>query len=237
MKKLFVALLCFPLALFSQDDNPATVYEVVNISVERGYEDAFEAAVKAHDAKFHAEAPYKAELFYNINGPNAGTYSWIMGPMKYADMENRPGEGNHDDDWDAAMEHAKAHGPSYWSFDDDLSTTAEGNDNSKRLLWVYDLKSGKGKRWAELVEQVKEVYEKKRPNESFWVVWNEFADTDAGMDAVVLFPFDEWAWMDKQSTFPKEFEEVFGPGSWHHFLNEFSDAVNGRVDWMRVRVD
>lgn len=237
MKKLLVALLLCPLMAFSQEADQPSLYEVVNIKVKAGEEKAFEDAVKAHDAKFHAADPYKARLFFNINGPSGGSYSWIMGPMNYAAMENRPGEGEHDDDWDSVMTHAKgAQSPTYWSLDRELSHMAEG-DNSKRVIWMYDIKQGQSKRWGELIGQVKEVYEKKRPTEPLYVVWNEFANTKAGMDAAVIFPFEEWSWMDRKSTFPKLYEELNGAGSWHHFLNEFSKTVDGRVDWMRYQVN
>jgi len=43
--------------------------------------------------------------------------------------------------------------------------------------------------------------------------------------------------MDRKSNFGKEYEEVHGEGSWHTFLNAFSETVEGRVDWLRERVN
>lgn len=99
----------------------------------------------------------------------------------------------------------------------------------------YNLRAGS--RFSELVGKVKEVYDKKRPDEAFGVAWNEFANTQAGMDAVILFNFDKWAFMDRQNSFGKDFEEVHGEGSWHNFLNQFSEVTDGRIDWMRTRID
>jgi hypothetical protein len=214
------------------------LFEVVNIHVKKGMDDAFKAAVKAHDEKFHSsDGLYSARLFYNLNGHSGGTYSWIMGPTTWTAMDTRPGKGAHDDDWkkvEALVEHFDS--PTYWSFSTELSQAIDGVSPEKRMIWMYDIKRGQGARWAELVGKVKKVYNEKRPTESFWVVWNEFADSKAGMDAAVIFAFDNWAWMDRNSDFGKEFDEVHGDGTWHHFLNEFGDVTDGRVDWLREQV-
>ena len=240
MKRLLFILLCLPLALFSQEDNQPNLFETVGIHVKPGQDKAFEAAVKAHNMKFHAEGTaYRARLFYNINGPLGGTYSWIMGPMNWASYEGRPGEGAHDDDWDTNVDPLveKYEVPNYWTYSAKLSHSIEGQSPQNRLLWVYDLIPGQGSRWSELVEKVKAVYAAKRPTEQFWVVWNEFADTKLGMDVALIFPFDDWAWMDRDSNFGKLYEEVHGEGTWHNFLNDFNATVQGRVDWLRRRID
>jgi hypothetical protein len=238
MKKLLVILFFLPFMLQAQDAPKQNLYISVNMDVKDGMEDAFKAAVKSHNAAYHAEdSPYRARLFYNINGPSGGMYTWVMGPTSYTALDSRPGEGAHDDDWKNVSDLVEKFGtPSYWTYSEKLSQAVEGK-NSKRVIWMYDIKSGQGKRWSELVGKVKEVYEAKRPTESFYVVWNEFANTNAGMDAAIIFPFDKWAWMDRNSNFSEEYEEVHGPGSWHHFLNEFTETTNGRVDWLRTLID
>jgi hypothetical protein len=225
--------------LFGQDEKPPNLWETINITVKPGHEEAFEAAVKAHNTKFHAEdGLYRAELGYNINGPHGGTYTWLMGPTSYTAMDSRPGKGDHDQDWKNVGAHVEKYGsPEYWSHSVKLSHFVEGQTNSKRLIWLYDIRKGQATRWAELVGKVKEVYSKKRPTENFLVVWNDFADTKAGRDAAVIFPFDKYAWMDRQSNFSKDYEEVHGAGTWHNFLNEFNDTIDGRVDWLREMID
>lgn len=239
MKNLLLFLLCIPLIAFSQEEPQANLYEVVNIQVIPGKEKAFEAAVKAHNKKFHPEGgDHYARLFYNINGPSGGAYSWILGPTSWTAMDNRPDEGEHNDDWNKVVAFVeKFESPTYWKFSDKLSQTIENVSPPKRLIWAYDIKRGQGARWAELIGKVKEVYEAKRPEEHFWVVWNEFADTKSGMDAVIIFAFDKWSWMDRESNFIKDYEEVHGEGTWYAFLDEFMDTIDGRVDWLRERID
>ena len=239
MKNLLIALLCFPILAFCQEDVQTNLYETVNIRVKPGQEKAFEAAVKAHNMKYHPkDGNYHGRLFYNVNGPNGGTYSWIMGPTNWTAMDNRPSNDAHEADWDKVVALVdKFESPSYWGFSQELSNVIENVSPPKRLIWMYDIKKGKSAQWAELVEKVKKVYETKRPTEHFWVLWNEFANTDAGMDAVIIFAFDKWSWLDRKSNFSKEFEEVHGEGTWHNFLNAFNETVHGRVDWLRERID
>jgi hypothetical protein len=224
---------------FSQDQVQANLFETVNIHVKPGQEKAFEAAVKAHNMKYHPEdGDYHGRLFYNINGPIGGAYSYIMGPTSWTAMDSRPTGSDHDNDWAKVVAMTeKIESPVYWSFSEVLSNEVENISPSKRMIWMYDLKNGQEARWAELVGKVKEVYKAKRPTEPFWVLWNEFANTEAGMDAVIIFAFDKWSWLDRKNNFAKEYEEVHGEGSWHTFLNAFSETVNGRVDWLRERVN
>jgi len=233
---VMLALLMIPGFLTAQADKQ-NLYEVVRIKVKAGQEKAFEAAVMTHNDAFHGEGLYRASLAFNINGPFGGTYSWIMGPTNYAAMDSRPSEGAHDDDWakvNAFIEEVSP--PTYWTFDRENSHLVENDASDKDLIWVYDIKSGQRHRWAELVGKVKEVYEKKRPNESFRVVWNEFSDTKQGHDAAILFGMEKWAYLDLDRDFGKTFEEVHGPNTWNNFLNDFRATVNGRVDFLRADV-
>ncbi|HKK89262.1 MAG TPA: hypothetical protein VJ917_10450 [Saprospiraceae bacterium] len=238
MKNLLLVLLCLPLFLFAQEEKKANMYEVINMKVKRGQEDGFEAAIKAHNEQFHNDGDYRAFLMYNVNGPLGGHYSWVMGPTNWAAMDNRPGEGAHDDDWENVDQHVASYSsPGYWNMSDKLSHIARDEGYSKRLIWMYDIRPGKYARFSELIGKVKEVYKEKRPEESYWVVWNQFANSDKGWDVALIFGMDKWAEMDENSAFGPMFEEIHGPGTWHTFLNEFNDTVDGRIDWIRHVVD
>ncbi|MCB0663114.1 MAG: hypothetical protein KDC24_10265, partial [Saprospiraceae bacterium] len=115
MKNLIIALLVLPVFLFGQNNDP-NMYEALTITVKRGMEDKFEAAVKAHNQKFHTDSLYQASLGYNESGPNGGTYTWIMGPTNWGAMDDRPGKGAHDEDWKNVDQYVESYSsPSYWS--------------------------------------------------------------------------------------------------------------------------
>lgn len=215
------------------------LFEVVYLKIQKGQEKAFEAAVKKHNTKYHPEgSAYDAALFYIINGPDGGKYSWIMGPTSFTAMDTRPGEGAHDDDWSGVGTFVEsADSPTYWSTDNNLSHRGTNVSGGKSMVWIFDLKTGKATRWMELVAKIKEVYAKQRPEESMLVFWNEFADTKAGRDAAVVFPFSKWAWLDRESDFYKDYEKVHGEETWAYFLSEFRACTDGRVDFLRQRID
>lgn len=237
MKKLFFLLLLLPIYLIGQDAAAPDMYEVITMKVKRGSEDKFVEAVKAHNAKYHTDSLYHARLAYNVTGPRGGTYTWIMGPTNWTAIDARPGKGGHDEDWKNVDQYVEKYSPpSYWTYSDKLSHWVEGTNKDKRLLWAYNIKRGKGSRWAELVGKIKEVYEEKLPEESFWVVWNNMSDGNDGFDAVIIWGFENWGTLDRQRDFGALYEEVHGNGSWHTFLNEFTETVEERVDWMREMV-
>jgi hypothetical protein len=229
--------------MFAQEEEeaakPPTLFELINIKVKAGHADEFEAAVKAHNEKFHAEGtPYQAICTYNINGPLAGHYTWIMGPTTYTHLDDRPGEGAHDDDWDLVAEHIESFdGQDYWSMSTKLSYVPEMEIFPKRMVWVYDIKQGKGMRWAELIGKITEVYAKQRPTENFFVVWHDLADTRKGWDVAIVWGFDKWSWLDDDRNFQDDFEAVHGEGTWNNWIDEFMETIDGRVDWMREVVD
>ena len=238
MKKLLLVLFLLPTLIFGQTTSEPGLYEVVYLKINKGQEKLFEAAVKKHNTEFHKQGTlYHAGVNYIINGPDGGQYSWNMGPTNYTAMDTRPSEGAHNDDWKNVSQYVEsASSPGYWSEDKKLTTRGSEVSGGMSLVWVYDLKSGKAARWKELVSKIKEVYVAKRPKESLLVYWNEFADTKAGRDVAIIFPFDKWAWLDRDSKFNMDYESVHGVGTWASFLSEFRDCLDGRIDFLRERI-
>jgi hypothetical protein len=239
MKNLVFVLLFLPLMAFSQEESKDNLFEVVNIYAKAGQKKALETAVKEHNEKYHSEdGDYHATLYYNINGPNGGSYAWIMGPSSWSAMDNRPTNDEHDADWAKIEELTRwIESPTYWKYSDRLSHDNGEASSSKRLIWMYNIKKMQGRRWAELVEKVKKVYEEKRPDQPFWVCWNEFANGSDGMDAAIIFPFENWSWMDRDGKFSEDFEAVHGENSWDYFIDEFVATVEERVDVIRERIE
>lgn len=238
MKNFLLVLLCLPLIAFSQEKPEAKLFEVVTIYPKSGKNQAMEKAIKAHNEKYHPEGDHHAELYYNINGPDGGSYAWIMGPTSWTAMDNRPVKGDHDASWAKIEEMTRwIQSPGYWEYSSELSHENGEAIGGKRLIWVYDIKQMHQRRWGELVAQVKMVYAEKRPTQPFLVYWNEFATGNEGRDAAVIFPFENWSWLDRDSKFSKDFEAVHGEETWDYFIDEFLKTVESRVDIIRERID
>ena len=237
MKKFLLILFSLPILLIGQESDDPSLWEVVNIKVKAGQEEAFEAAVKAHNEKFHGEGPHQAQLFFHINGPDGGKYQWVMGPTNWAALDSRPADDAHNDDWAKVLAMTEySDSPQYWSTDLANSQLTGNAAKNKSTMWMYDLKRGKEAQWAKLVSTVKQVYAEKLPDEDFFVGWNELSNNE-GEDAIIIFTMEKWAERDQQRYFPEIYESVHGKGSWFPFLTHVQDCFHSRVDWFRERID
>ncbi|MFN2458598.1 MAG: hypothetical protein ABR502_10380, partial [Chitinophagaceae bacterium] len=142
MKKLLtVALLLATTYAFSQGKTLSQVYFV---KPKMGQGLAWEAAWKAHVAKFH-NTEDKVNVYEVLTGPNAGSYHEIHGPMSYADMDKeRSNQAAHNLDWErtVAPKLEFEHGPMVMSFRDTLSFNTNIQAD-KFLVNVYHIKPGK----------------------------------------------------------------------------------------------
>ena len=125
---------------------PQTMVENMYILPKRGMEDKLEAAVKAHNTKFHPEGPYVAGLRKIEYGEKAGWYVFIYGPTTYDNLDNRPEKANgHDADWSTTVDPLiETYGTtSLWNLDKDLSFGYDILKKSKYYeIWSVKLKEG-----------------------------------------------------------------------------------------------
>ena len=225
--------------LCSQATDESELFEVIHIKVKLGQEKAFEEVVKKHNLQYHKEGtPYEAHLYYLVNGPDGGQYAWIMGPTNYSAMDTRPDDDAHEKDWSSVVTYAESiSAPIYWRSNPALTYRGTDGASDKSLIYMYDIKVGQYDKFKSLVDQAKEVYATKRPEESLLTFFNDFADTKAGKDAGILFPLKNWGVLDKDPDFPKLFNEVHGKGSYDLFKNGLQECVNGRSDVLRVKIN
>ncbi len=84
MKRIILLLLMFSsLAVYAQKTDLSTVNTV---KPKKGQKMAFEAAYKAHIAKFH-KASENINVYEIMSGPNAGMYHLVNGGRSYADFD------------------------------------------------------------------------------------------------------------------------------------------------------
>ena len=126
------------------------MYSTEQIRIVKGKEKEFESAVKAHNEKYHKEGTHQAWLRKFLAGPKAGTYVWISGPKMFRDMETRPGEGAHADDWTNNVDpYVKYYGTvEFWKNNKKLSFTAPDSENDKlNQVWYIDVEKGAWERF------------------------------------------------------------------------------------------
>ena len=237
LTKFLTALLCAPMLLFAQEED-ASKYSMVNaeyIKVKEGMEEKFVAAVKSHNAKFHAEAPYQSSLFRVTTGNEAGWFIWTMGTMTFTDLDDAPGQGAHADDWRKTIApYVEEYGRTeFWRLNEKLSSF-DNDSEPMQTVWFLDVKRGEYYRFKAFMEKVAKIHKDQKDEMHVWM--SQFNQGD-GRDVAITWPFDKWADLDTDDwKMKEEFEKEYGEGSWDDALDEWDDIVEGVVQevWERV---
>jgi hypothetical protein len=211
----------------ASDEKPATVAETVYILPKKGMEASFEAAVTAHDLKFHPDGQYRASLRKVEYGEKSGWYVWVFGPTTYAALDTRPTKENgHADDWSKTIDPlVETYGEtSLWNFNPDLSYGMDILRKSKYYeVWRAQLKPGQYYRFKAIAEKQKQAYES-MANTAF-IIFENPVHTGKSGDVAILWSFntyDEWS---KDAGSKKAYEKLFGDGSWQQMVDEWQDIM------------
>jgi hypothetical protein len=230
MKKLMLMVaLMLPFLTVAQDDEPEYImYRNIKLTPKKDKIADFMKAVSDHNKKYHSGAqPFYANVWMPISGPDMGSIIYSIGPLTYADMDNRKlGEG-HDEDWQKALalcEDISDQG--FWRLNPETSTPS-GPQYGKLRIRMITVAAGEGYRFQAVMKKIAEVYAKKEYDRSHWIFNRRGASNDGG-DVAVVFGYNNWAEMDL--NFSKDYEEVHGEGSWDLFLEEIEEAVEGVED-------
>ena len=234
MKKLLIAVfLCIPVLLFAQDkeEKKYTMYETIYLKPDGENAAKLIENLKAHNKKYHNKAPYSAYVFNVANGPNAGQMIWMMGPLTFADLDNRPSKDGHDDDWmkNVVPYLAGTGTVEYWKRDDDLSNiVGEPRPMAYNRFWKVDRDNGflvDG-----LLKQISATI-KAMEGENPWGVWdNMFRQGDMGRHIVTSSGMNNWAEMDDDQNFKETFIKVHGENSWMTFVQSMDIAFEDSFD-------
>lgn len=232
MKMLLFALI-LPLAMMAQEEKESySMWQTIYLTPNTANLKALGTAMASHNKTFHKDGPYRASVYNVANGPNTGKMVWVMGPLTYPDLDKRPSEGGHDEDWrDKVMPNVtKVDQGEYWRTDAKLSNFKEDNGPSK-LIYVryHEINDGQGYRLNAHMAKISETI-KSMPNggPEWGVFYNEFwQGNKIGRHVATCMYMDSWAEMDRDMDFKKAFEAKHGENSWTAFLDDaraiFSD--------------
>lgn len=226
MKKLILySLVLFCLPLMAQND---IMFEMVTMTPKDGMSDALISKMKMHNDKFHAQNPYGARVYSINTGKQAGKLVWTMGPTTWTDMETRPGEGAHDDDWKNVTDMLEDEiNVEYFRFEPSLSNFPKDFDIKNLWIRFTDLTAWEEYRFRALMEKIQKVYAEKMPDRTRGVYYNTMGNSKDGRDVMTVQFFDNLSWMDERGEMPKLFEEVYGVNSWMNFMREIEEVVEG----------
>jgi hypothetical protein len=243
MKKyIFMVLIagCLAMNSFAQSGSGSTPMAIESLMLmpKRGMEEKFEAAVLAHNRKFHPDGPYVAGLRKIDYGPNAGWYVWVFGPTAYGSYDTRPTKENgHEQDWtttiDPLIETYGATG--FWNFNTELSYGWDIFKKSKHYeIWSVDLKAKQYYRFKELMGKLRKVYES-LGNTAFIVLDNNLHAQD-GPDVVLIWSFNTYSDWQKDPGPKAAWEKMYGEGTWQTAMEEWTDMINGYNSEIRSNI-
>jgi hypothetical protein len=243
MKNYMILVLiagCFAVNTFAQSGSGTTpmAIETLMMMPKRGMEDKFEAAVVAHNKKFHPEGPYVAGLRKIDYGQKAGWYVWVFGPTTFGSLDTRPTKENgHEQDWnttvDPLVDEYGAAG--LWNYNSELSYGLDIFKKAKHYeSWGIDLKPKQYYRFKALCEKLRKTYEADGKT-AFLVLDNNLHGKDVADVAIVwsFTTFDEW----QKDPGPKAtYEKLFGAGSWQTAMDEWMDMINDYTSEIRSNI-
>lgn len=223
---ILFGLLAFVLTgLHAQTDY--TQWVVVDLKPKADKIGQLEAGLAAHNKKYHTADPYKAYVWSVNTGPNSGSYTWLMGPITFTQMDGRATNAEHDVDWNNnVLAHCETvPNISYWRWDNEINYAPEGSQNfTKSRLRFNTIRPGEGDRYEDQLKKIVEVYKQKKYPASYNVYWHFGASE--GPHVAVGIDFDKWAFFDAPNTFVVDFESIHGEGSYERFLEELDIAID-----------
>ncbi len=233
MKKkliLIFVIIAFVYSGFAQETD-YKMYEMICLTPKYEKLKELGEAITKHNKEFHNEDPYKASVWMAHTGPHTGEWVWVMGPLTFTDMDNRPETKEHLEDWrDNVMPHVKKMSEGeYWKLDDKVSYLPEDSFTGKEIWAVYDIEPFDDYRFTALLEKVIEVYKEKSYPNHLEVYRTQFSSA-SGRDVAISFGFKNWAFFDEEDKFWKDYEEVHGEGSKWKFFEEYRDVVISTYD-------
>ena len=229
MRALLISLLLLPCLMMGQTDAGYPVFENGMITAQPGKIQQFEAGMAAHNKKYHSAGPYGARVYWISNGKNVGKYMWVMGPLPWAALDQRPADEGHDADWNTnVLPYATAEGDqTYWRFHPDLSGFPTDFTLKYLKVMMMDIAPFKDQQFFGMLQKVKKVMAAKHPNAFYGMYTNELPSSEDGRDFAFVDFFDSMSFMGQEDTFMADFEAVHGAGSFLTFMEEMQSAIAG----------
>ncbi|SEQ82679.1 hypothetical protein SAMN05421824_2418 [Hyunsoonleella jejuensis] len=227
----FLVMVCLvfsaSLSLSAQDESKDNVLESIMMTPDYKDLKTLGENMRAHNAKYHKDGPYKARVYNISTGPNAGSFVWMMGPTTYTHLDKRPTNDGHDEDWrDNVMPFIKKiHTVEFWKMDNELSNMSmmDGDDAKHPVIFVryHEIKDGEIPGAFSFLEYVSKTLKAMEGGKNPWGVYvNEFRQGDLGRHIATVGFLKNWAEMDEEGeNFKDVFEKTHGANKWQFFLD------------------
>ena len=237
MKKqliLTLSLLIIATFAFGQEEYSYHVWETTYIIPKKGHGQDLGKALLEHKKMFHPEGTHNATIHAISVGKMQGAYSWMIGPMKFADVDNKPKGENYESWMENGDKFVKKYGNTeYWVSADKLSYWPENPEPSAMIHCIYwDVKQGKQQELDKLLAKAVKVFKENKYKNS-WGIYKAAFNTGSGRDVCAVMTFDNWAYFDSDLGFVKDYETMYGEGTFAEFMDSFYSLIESGTDEIR----
>ncbi len=238
MKNLFfIFLLVFMgTGLFAQgaEDPGDIMFESIILVPDMEEYPTLRANLAAHNKKYHStEGPYRAWVYEVMTGPNVGKIVWMMGPLTFADLDNRPSDAGHDEDWATnvvpyleKVEHGE-----YWKRDGALSLPMTEETYPLIYIRYHNIAKGQGYRVDALLEKMSATI-KSMDHVTSWSLYdNQFRQGLAtGRHIASVSGMKNWAELDDEWGFGAAYNKLHGTNAMNGFVREMNEVISNSWD-------
>lgn len=193
--------------------------------------------MRKHNQKFHNEGPYNVTVYTISSGPNTDKIVWMMGPLKFADLDGRPtAGGGHDEDWrDNVLPYIKKEeNGEYWQQDDKVSNVSmlTPNPSEYPILFVryWEINSEHGHSLDRVLKQVSDAVKAMEGDNPWGVYENVFRQGNLGRHYATVSFMKKWAEFDDDPKFKAAYLKKHGQDSWDAFIRDGDQVFDNSWD-------
>lgn len=231
MKKLtsFFAILFITFSAIAEDTKTYTQWDTFRFTINNQDAKIFTKNMRAHIKKYHVESPLKTKIYNVAYGPNSNDLIWVMGPVSFSELDARPDNKKHDEDW---ADNINPYIVSYkqsevWRNMEGLvinNLTEKSSSPEKYIARYLTVSSNQDSDVAKyLLMQIKKTLDKIGKVKYWAVMDNQFIQGSInGRHFMGLTSMDSWSELDEDYEFKMHFEELYGKGSFKAFMANYA---------------
>lgn len=231
--------LFFTFTTIAEESKVYTQWDTFRFTINNQYAKKFTENMRAHIKKYHVKGPVKAKIYNVTYGPNANELIWVMGPVSFSELDARPDNNKHDEDWaDNINPYITAYNQSeIWRVMEGLViNNLDGKSSDPERFFARYLTVNADQE-SEVIKylmmQIKATLEK-IGKIKYWVIMDNLfiQGNDNGRHMMGLSSMDSWAEYDEDWEFGKHFEEIYGKGSYKAFIANYEGVFKNQ--WNEV---
>ncbi len=241
MRKTFALLITtlFTFSALAEESKSYTQFDTFRFTVNNQDAKKFTKNMRNHIKKYHTKGMLKTKIYNVLYGESANDLIWVMGPVSFSELDARPDNKKHDDDWaDNINPYIASYNQSeVWRNMEGLTiNNMDKNEASpekfiSRYLTINpDVESDVVKF---ILKQIKNTIEKSGKVKYWTVMENQFIQgKHNGRHLMALSSIDTLAKLDEDMEFAKHFEELHGKGSFKVFVTNYDNMIENH--WQEV---